>query len=114
MLREGTFMRDHDDGHAQPGLEFAEKFEDCVAIFTVEIAGRLIRKKNGRAIHQSASDGATLLLAAREFTRPVPPAWNEPHTLECSEDAGFPLAPIHSVEAKRELHIFLQGHAREQ
>ncbi len=107
-------MRDHDDGHAELGLQFAEEREDGFASGGIEIAGGFIGEKNFRAIDERAGDGDALLFAARKFGGAMAEAMGEADTFEGFADAGGTLGAIDLGEAKREFDIFLEGHARKE
>ncbi len=107
-------MRDHDDGHAEAGLNFAEKQENLLAVDAVEIAGGLVGEKNRGAIDEGAGDGAALLFAAGEFGGAVAAACGEADVFEGGLDSGGALGAIDFGEAQRELDIFREGHAGEE
>jgi hypothetical protein len=50
-LGAGVLVGDHDDGHAQGFVDFAEKVHDFVAGDAVEIAGGLIGEKDCGAVY---------------------------------------------------------------
>ena len=58
----------------------------------VEVAGRLVREHEARAVHERARDRDALALAARELRRQVPRASREADALERRERALAPLA----------------------
>src|SRR5258705_13342230 len=64
---EGALVRDHDDGHAEGVLNFAEEEEDLFAGGAVEISCRLVGEEDGGLIYERAGQGAALLFAAGEF-----------------------------------------------
>ena len=64
-------MRDHHDGHAHGGLNFAQQRENGFAGGGIEISRGLIGEENLRAIDQSACDGGALLFAAGKFAGAV-------------------------------------------
>jgi len=111
---EGALVGDHDDGHAELRLEFAEKGEDGFAGGGIEIAGGLVGEKNLRAIDESAGDGDALLFAAGKFRGAMAEAMREANAFEGFTDAGGALGAIDFSEAKREFDVFLEGHAREK
>ncbi len=68
-VREGSgfrVVRDHHDG--LPGLlvEGPQNIEHGLRVARIEIAGWLIGEQDGRFVHQRASNGDALLLAAGE------------------------------------------------
>ncbi len=67
-LGAGLLVGDHDDGHAQRFVDFAQQVHDFVAGGAVEIAGRLIGKQDRRPVDQSAGQ-ATLAAARRRKVR---------------------------------------------
>ena len=111
---ERAFVRDHDDGHAELRLEFAEKREDGFAGGGIEIAGGLVGEKNFGAIDEGAGDGDALLFATGEFRGPMAEAMRQANALEGFADAGGALGAIDFGEAKREFDVFFEGHAREK
>jgi hypothetical protein len=109
-----AFVSDHDDGHAELGLQFAEKREDGFAGGGIEIARGFIGEKNFRAIDEGAGDGHALLFAAGEFGGAMAEAMREADTFKGFADARGTLGAIDFGEAKREFDIFLEGHARKE
>ena len=107
-------MRDHDDGHAEAGLNFAEERQDLLAVDAVEIAGGLVGKKDCGAVDEGAGDGAALLFAAGEFGGTVAAACREADVFERGLDAGGALGAIDFGESQRELDVFREGHAGEE
>ena len=107
-------MRDHDDGHAEAGLNFAEEQKDLLAVDAVEIPGGFVGEKNCGAIDQSAGDGAALLFAAGEFRGAVAAAGGEADVFEGGLDAGGALGALDLGQAQWELDVFREGHAGEE
>lgn len=107
-------MRDHDDGHAQSGLQFAEEREDLVAVPAVEVAGRLVGEEDRGPVDESAGDGSALLLAAGEFAGTVTAALGETDAFEGFGHAGRAFAAANFVETKGQFDIFLESHAGEE
>jgi acyl-CoA thioesterase-1 len=114
LFGERAFVGDHDDGHTELRLEFAEEIEDGFAGGRVEIAGGLVGKKNFGTIDEGAGDGDALLLAAGELRGAMTETMCQADTLEGFADAGGALGPIDFGEAKRQLDIFFESHAREK
>src|SRR5881628_2753409 len=65
---ETRIVRDHADRRAL-AMQLAQQFHHRLAVFGVEISGRLVRKQDGRLAAQRAGDGDALLLAAGELRR---------------------------------------------
>ena len=107
-------MGDHDDGHAETGLNFAKEREDLLAVDAVEIAGRFVGEKNCGAIDESASDGAALLFAAGQFRGAMAAACREANVFEGGLDASGAVIAINFGETERELDVFREGHAGEK
>ncbi len=107
-------MGDHDDGHAELRSEFAEEREDGFAGGGIEIAGGLVGEKNFRAIDEGAGDGDALLFATGEFRGAVAEAVREANALEGFADAGGTLGAVDLGQAKWQLDIFFERHAREK
>jgi len=107
-------VRDHDDGHAESGLNFPEEEKDLFAVDAVEIAGGLVGKKDCGAVDEGAGDGAALLFAAGEFRGTVTAACREADVFERGLDAGGALVAIDFGESQRELDVFREGHAGEE
>src|SRR5437588_3977292 len=59
---------DHADGRAAL-MQFAQQVHHCLAVFGVEVSGRLIREQDQGLTSDSACDGDALLLTARQLTR---------------------------------------------
>ena len=107
-------MGDHDDRHAEAGLNFAEEQEDLLAVDAVEIAGGLVGEKDGGAIDEGTGDGAALLLAAGEFGWAMAAACGEADVFEGGLNAPSALGAIDFSEAEGELDVFRKGHAGKQ
>src|SRR3569833_3888415 len=68
VLGDVRLVRDEDDGVAL-GLKLIEQAHDLDAGFGVKIAGWLVRKDDGRAVDEGASNGDTLALTTGELVR---------------------------------------------
>jgi hypothetical protein len=64
LLGERPLVCDHDDGHPEGILELSQEKKNLFAIEAIEISRRLVGKQNRRAIYESASERAALLLTA--------------------------------------------------
>src|SRR5437763_4546575 len=93
---------------------FRSQSEDGFTGGAVQVAGGLIGEKNFRAIDQGAGNGCALLLAPGEFTGTMSDALFEPDALERFADAGGTLGAVDFGEAKWELDVFFQRHARKK
>ena len=71
-----------DDRHALLAIERDERLHDLVRGSRIEIAGRLVGKKQARRVDERAGDGDALLLAAGELARRVALAVAEPEKLQ--------------------------------
>src|SRR5712671_572339 len=111
---QGALVGDHDDGHAEGVLDFAEEEEDLLAGGAVEVAGGLVGEQDGGLIYERAGQGAALLLAAGEFAGSMLAAGAEADAVERLRDAAAALAAINFREAQRELDVFFEGHAGEE
>ena len=111
---ECAFVGDHDDGHAELRLKFAEKREDGFAGGGVEIAGGLVGEENFGAIDERAGDGDALLLASGKFRGAVAEAMRQANAFDGFANARWAFATIDFGEAKRELDIFFERHAWEK
>jgi hypothetical protein len=109
-----AFVGDHDDGHAELGLQFAEKSEDSFAGGGIEIPRGLVGEKNFWAIDEGAGDGDALLFAAGEFRGAMAEAMRKADALEGFADASGAICAIDFGEAKWEFDIFFECHAREK
>jgi len=107
-------VSDHDDGHAELRLEFAEKRENGFAGGRVEIAGGFIGEKNFGAIDKGASDGDALLFAAGELGGTMAKAMGEANAFESFADARGAFGAVDFGEAEGELDVFFEGHARKE
>src|SRR6266404_4668382 len=110
---QGALVGDHDDGHSEGVLNFAEEEKDLLAGGRVEIAGGLVGVKDGGMIYEGAGQGSALLLAAREFAGSMVMAGAE---ADAVEGLGYAMATLGAVdfgEAEREFHVFREGHAGE-
>src|SRR5262249_37173158 len=113
-LGEGALVRDHDDGHAERLLKFAEEQEDLLAVNAVEIAGGLVGEEDRGAIDESAGQRAALLLAARKFAGAMTTTGAKFDAIERFGDAGLTLRVRDFGKAKREFDVFFQRHARKK
>ena len=109
-----AFMGNHDNGHAQRGLKFAQQQKNLLTVDAVQISRGFVGEKNRWPVDQRACQCAPLLFAAREFAGAVFAARAKTHTVESFTDAGTALAAIDFRKAQREFDIFLQGHARQE
>ena len=107
-------MRDHDDGHAEARLNFAEEQEDLLAVNAVEVAGGFVGEKDCGAIDKRAGDGAALLFAAGKFGRTVAAPCCEADVFEGGLDAGGALGAIDFGKTEGKLDIFREGHAGQE
>src|SRR3546814_15177518 len=83
-------MRDHDDGDRPFAVQPCDEVHDLPAGLRVEIAGRLVGKKNGGIGDDGAGDFHPPLLAAGKFLRGVALPAGTSDMAECSH---WPLAP---------------------
>jgi len=91
---EVPLVRDHHDGHAHGGLNFAEQCEYRFAGGGVEIAGGLVSKKYFWPVDKSARDRGALLFSAGKFTGAMAGALGKAHTLERFLHARAALAAV--------------------
>jgi hypothetical protein len=56
-------VRHHDDGLAVIAVQSLQQTEDFIPRFSVQIAGRLVAKQQGRVGDNSARDASALLFA---------------------------------------------------
>src|SRR5712671_7877537 len=110
---EGSLVGDHDDGHAEGVLDFAEEEEDLLAGGGVEIAGGLVGEEDGGLIYEGAGQCAALLLAAGEFAGSMVAAGAEADTVEGLRYAMAALGAVDFGEAEGEFHVFCERHSRE-
>ena len=104
-------MGHHDDGHPKRVLKFLHQQEDLFTVDTVQISCRLIREQDRGAIYERARQCTALLLAAREFARPMLLPRTQPYSFERLPHAGLALITIHFRKPQRQLDIFFEGHA---
>ena len=79
---DGVVVRDDDDGAAVIAVHLLHQFEDLFRRVVVEGAGRLVAQQQARVLHQSAADGATLLLTARYLMRELAAVLPEPQRFQ--------------------------------
>jgi len=105
---------DHDDGHAELRLEFAEKGEDGFAGGGIEIAGGLVGERIlGRLTRARAM--ATRCCSPPESSVGRWPRRCVRQRVRGFANAGGALGAVDFSEAKREFPMFsLEGHAREK
>ena len=68
-LRQLRVVRDEDDGGLAAAVDVEQEIDDLVPGGGVEIPGRFVGEQDGGIVGEGASDGDTLLLAARELRR---------------------------------------------
>ena len=103
---QGALMGDHDDGHAEGVLNFAEEEEDLLAGGGVEIAGGLVGEEDGGLIYEGAGEGAALLLAAGELAGSMVVASAEADAVKGLRYAMAALGAVDFGEAEGEFHVF--------
>ena len=96
-------VRDEHDRGSGRLVELFQQFHDAGAGYAVEIASRLVRKKNLRRVREGTGDGDALLLASRELGREVIHPVAEPHALE-QRGGPFCRATV-APQFQRDLHI---------
>src|SRR5712672_572026 len=111
---ERALVGDHDDGHAEGVLNFAEEEEDLLAGGGVEISGGLVGEEDGGLIYEGAGQCAALLLAAGEFAGSMVVAGAEADAVEGLRYAMATLGAVDFGEAERKLDVFREGHSREE
>src|SRR5882757_10544218 len=94
-----ALVGDHDDGHAEGVLDFAQEEKDLLAGGGVEIAGGLVGEEDGGLIYERAGEGAALLLAAGEFARSMVVAGAEADAVEGLRYAMAALGAVDFGEA---------------
>ena len=62
--RQPFIMRRDDQGHIELAIKFMKQLMDLIRGMRVEIAGRLVRQHQARALHHRPRDRDALLLAA--------------------------------------------------
>jgi hypothetical protein len=75
-------VRHQDDGGAMGLIDFAQHIHDFGGITSVKVTGRLVREQQRGLMHDGASHGHALLLAAAELARPMIGAVFQSHALE--------------------------------
>ena len=78
-LGDGGFMRDHHQDHVALGLNTCQQGHDLVGVFTVEVAGGLVRQQDFRVVGKAAGDGDALALAGGKLIGILLEAVLEPH-----------------------------------
>src|SRR5687768_9664660 len=94
-------MRGHDYGWSEGNVNFAYQLEDAQSGDRVEVARRLIREQQRRAMNDGPADRDALHLAARQLVREVLCAVREPYTLQDFADAIANLAFRPPCQRKR-------------
>ena len=80
------------DRDAKLAVEIGEQAHHLLAVFAVEVSGRLVGKHNLRAIDQRAGYGYALHLAPRQLCRKMRGAVVEAHAVEQTKSALAPAA----------------------
>jgi len=103
---ERALVGDHDDGHAELRLEFAEKVR--MASPVAESRLPVARRREGfGAIDESAGDGDALLFAAGKFRGAMPRRWVR-RTRSRASRTRRGARRVDFSEAKREFDVFLE------
>ncbi len=95
-------------GDQQRGADLMEGFEyrhDLVRIIRVKIAGRLVGKQDGRAVHDGARDAQALLLAAGKRDRVGFFALEQPDLVERGAHPLGALAMVEAADLQRQHHV---------
>src|SRR5437879_8947845 len=91
---------DHEDGLVELAAGLAEHLEDSIGVFGVEVSSGLVGEDDGGTVDQGAGDSYALLLASREFIRPVTEAATDAkHVGEVVEERLVQLSLCGSSEA---------------
>src|SRR5512146_771013 len=114
LIGKRPFVRDHNYGRSQGPVQLLQQRHDFRSGMAVEIPGRLIREKEGWAIHQGARNGDSLLLAARKFRRTMAEPFDETNALESLVDPGSSLSALDLRKTERELDVLFEGHGRDK
>ena len=93
-------MGDDDHGLAELAVGIAQKLHDLAAVAGVQVARGLVGEHHRRRVHEGATDGHALLLAAGELAGQMPLAAGEPQ-------------PLHeALQAARVHRAAVQGHGQ--
>ena len=93
-----------DGGEAGGAHELAERVEDVVGRVLVEVTSGLVGQQNARRVCDRARNRDALLLAARQFGRPVMQPRRQP---EIGEQFGRALLRLAAREAADHLRHYL-------
>ena len=106
VLRNVGFVRDQHDGLSRV-VQLLEDAHDFFRCARVEIAGRLVRKKNRRVRDERACDGDALLLPARQLRGLILFAARESDAMQRGERRFAPLIarPSELAVKQRQLDV---------
>ena len=106
-------VRHHADRCAT-AMELAQEFHHCLAVFRVQVSGRLVSHQNQRIAHQRPCYCHALLLTAGELRRVVPHAVRHSHALECLLDLLLALRRTGASIGQWQLDVFVHGEVANQ
>ena len=113
-LGQRPLVGDHDDGHTELILKFAEQGEDRDAGIRVEMSRWFVGEQDTRAIDESAGDRDALLFATRKLSGTMAGAVAQLDAIEGFANALLALGTVHLGEAEGKLDVFFEGHARKE
>ena len=82
--------------------------QDFLAVFTVQIAGRLVRQNQCGPCNQSSANGDTLLLAAGELTGKMMTAFGQPQNIQQLIDKLLVWLLVVKQQRKRDVLFYIQ------
>src|SRR5690349_979373 len=106
VTREAWVVRHHDYRRAI-AVQAAEQLHYCFGVARVKISGGLVCEQDCRTPGQSAGDGHTLLLTARELRWVMLDAMAHAYALQRVHHALFALSRWHVAVRERQLNVFI-------
>ncbi len=104
-LRERDIVRHQNQRRCVCVIQIEQQIADDAARSLIEIAGRLVRKKNARTMHERTRQRDALLFAARQLMRIVAAARVESDVVQRSSREVTRIGT--AVEFERKHHVFL-------
>src|SRR6185295_2200113 len=101
-------------GDACFSIEFCKQSDHGLAVFRVEIAGRLVCQNQLRASDDGAGNGCALHLAAGKFRRIMTGAGSEFYSINERACSFVRFAVAYAVEKERQSDIFCDRQRRQQ
>ena len=106
-------VRNHANGRTV-AMQVAQQFHDCLAVFRIEVSGRLVSHQNQRITDQRASHGDALLLTAGELRGIVAQPVRHSHAFQRVLHLLLSLRCARAAIRQWQLHVFIHRQVADQ